>query len=142
MPPLMVIGRFCPVTTETFVALSESWLAPACATVTYTLGQVVVLPTWQSVIVVEPAVFPETLTLLPLILTFAIEGFELLETYKAVEPIFVAVILAEEPASSTMAFWLKESAFAEVTVGQATVGDFGPLVPFNIAVTSVPEVRP
>ena len=75
-------------------------------------------------------------------LTFAIEELELLETYNALEPTFVAVTLAEEPASTTTAFWLRESAFAEVTVGHATVGDFGPPVPFNIAVTSVPEVRP
>ena len=60
LPPLMVIGRFCPLTTEALVWLSESWLAPACSTTAETLGQVVVLPTWQSVIVVEPAVFPET----------------------------------------------------------------------------------
>ena len=45
LPPLMVIGRFCPLTTEALVWLKESCPAPACSTVTYTLGQVVVLPT-------------------------------------------------------------------------------------------------
>ena len=85
---------------------------------------------------------PEKVTWVPLTLTFAIEGFELLETYNAPEPIFVAVTLAEEPALSTTAFWLKAREFVELTVGHATVGDFGPLVPFKIAVTSVPEVRP
>ena len=54
----------------------------------------------------------------------------------------LAVRLAEEPALTTMAFWLSDNALLEETVGHATVGDFGPLVPFRIAVTSVPEVRP
>ncbi len=54
----------------------------------------------------------------------------------------LAVMLALEPASITIAFWLNESALVEETVGHATVGDFGPPVPFRIAVTSVPEVRP
>ena len=81
-------------------------------------------------------------TCAPLMLMFAMEEFELLETYRAVEPMFDAVRFAEEPAETTTAFWLKASEFADETVGHATVGDFGPLVPFNIAVTSVPEVRP
>ena len=80
LPPLIVTGRFCPLTTETFVWLKESWLAPACSTVTLTLGQLVVLPTWQIVTIVEPAVFPEMVIWFPLMPTFAIDGFELLET--------------------------------------------------------------
>ena len=91
---------------------------------------------------VDPAVLPEKVMVDPLMLTFAIEGFELFETYNAVDPVFVAVTLVDDPALTTTALELIVSAFAEVTVGHKVAGDFGPLVPFKIAVTSVPEVSP
>ena len=73
-------GKFCPLTTLAVVWLKLNWDAPAGRTVTYKLGHVVALPTWQSVIDVDPEVFPDTVICEPLMLTFAIEAFELFET--------------------------------------------------------------
>jgi len=91
---------------------------------------------------VEPIVFPEMVSCVPLMLTFAMLGFEFPDTYNAAPPVFVAVTLLEEPAFITSAFWLNVSAFAETTVGHVTALERAPAVPFRSAVTSVPLVMP
>jgi hypothetical protein len=98
------------------------------------LAQFEVLPTVQTVAMVEPATFAVTVMELLLKFIFATVGFVLLERYKA-ELLLFTVILEELPTFNTIPVWLKDIVLVvevDETYGHATSAEDAPFIDPNL----------